>query len=213
MLINRLKPKPCISRFFDNNCGMWGAQVIGVLRAFPDKMIHSIELSHYVEPPEGCIECNPDQADYLVRYESAIPMTDDRTLRQIDAEIIRLVSIKAEKQNLGLDVSDLEAELEMLQDYHRQCTRPNGKIRSFRTGSFQAYQRHMSGIRRLLIKAKAECPEAYYYVKAHLLTGINFCWSSQDLSANKVKSPQRHKSRKRTRGKAASRKSRNPRHF
>lgn len=213
MLVQRLKPMPRISRFFEDNCEMWGARVIGALRALPDRMVHSIELCHYLEPPEENGEFPFDRVDYLINHQSVIPRTDDKALREVDKEMVRLVGIKAERQNRGLDISEVERDLQMLSDYRRENTRPNGRIRNFGDETTKTYQRHMTAIRRLLEKAKAECPEAYYYVKAHLLTGIYFFWSSEDLSANQDKSPGRHKSHKRTRGKAANRKSKSPRHF
>ena len=176
-------------------------------------MVHSIELCHYLEPPEESREYPFDRADYLINHQSVIPRTDDKALREVDKEIVRLIAIKAERQSEGLDVSDIERDLQMLSDYRRENTRPNGRIRNFGDDATKTYQRHMIGIRRLMEKARQECPEAYYYVKAHLLTGIYFFWSSEDLSANKDKSPQKNKPRNRTRGKAANRKSKMQRHF
>jgi len=213
MLVHCLRPLPRISRFFEDNCDMWGARVIGALWALPDRMVHSIELCHYLEPSEESGEFPFNRADYLIKHQSAIPRTDTWALREVDKEIDSLIGIKAARQSKGLDVSDLERDLQMLSDYRRENTRPDGRIKNFGDEANKTYQRHMTGIRRLLEKAKADCPEAYYYVKAHLLTGTYFFWSSEDLSANQDKSPGRHKPRKRTRGKAATRKSKKPRHL
>lgn len=180
MITNSLKQMPRIAGFFDANCEMWGVRVITALIQMPDKNVHCIALSHQVEPAENRY-LGPHGAEKLIQNLEKLPMTDVKTLREVDRELNRLISIKAELKSAGQDFSEQDREIEQLIKYRKECTRPNGTIKDFFCVENREYQRHRSAIKRLLDKAKKECPEAYYYVKSHLQMGIYFYWSSEKL--------------------------------
>jgi hypothetical protein len=180
MLPVNLKPLPRIHSFFEANCAMWGVRVILALIEMPDRMVHCIALSHQIEPVENEV-LGEKGADYLIQNLEKIPMTDVRALKQVDKELNRQLKIKAERMHLGLDVSAQDEAIFHLIRYRKETTRPNGSIRDFFSVEMKEYQRHRAAITRLMNKARRECPEAHYYVKAHLLSGIYFYWSSKEL--------------------------------
>jgi hypothetical protein len=180
MLPANLKPLPRISSFLETNCEMWGVRVVLALIEMPDSMVHCIALSHQIEPVESDV-LGEKGTDYLIQNLEKIPMTDFRTLKDVDKELNRQIKIKAERMNLGLKVTAQNRLIKQLICYRKETTRPNGSIRDFYSVEMKEYQRHRSAISRLLNKAKLECPEAYYYVKTHLMSGIYFYWSSKSL--------------------------------
>jgi hypothetical protein len=180
-----LRPVPHISGYLKANCEMWGVKIVLALIQMPDQMVHCIALSHHLEPEESK-SVPAGKVDRLIRDLDKIPMTDDKTLREVDRQINRLIGIKAEKLKLEQDCSDLDAELDALVSYRKQTTRPGGAIRHFYSVEQKEYQRHRAAVSRLLEKAKKECPEAYHYIKSHLLTGTWFFWSSDELTPRKI---------------------------
>jgi len=75
--------------------------------------------------------------------------------------------------------STVQAELNALIAYRKECTLPTGKIKCFNDDDTKAYWRQRNAIRRLLSKAEKDGHhEAVAYIKAHLKMGKIFRWES-----------------------------------
>lgn len=171
--------EPRVSAFLQKHCDRWGAKIVTVLQMYPDEPVHVLQLSHLIEPPDYGMY-GQKQVDRMLLETENIPQTDRITLKQVDTELNRLVKIKAYRLEAGLDCSDLDFKIEVLAAYHRATTRPNGTIKNFRSSADREYQRHQAAVKRLLAKAKKECPEAWAYLTSHLKMGMYFTWLSDD---------------------------------
>jgi len=180
MITQLLKLLPLISGFFEDNCEMWGVRITQALMKMPDQPVHCNALSHLLEPADANL-LGPDGLDFLLQNQEKIPLTDEKALKEVKKELTRLTAIKGKKLQRNLDCSAQNREIELLKKYIRECTRPNGVIKAFYSTEQKEYQRHRIAVKRMLDKAKRDCPAAYHYVKAHLQTGVNFFWSSEEL--------------------------------
>jgi hypothetical protein len=176
-----LKLLPLISRFLEDSCEMWGVRIIRALMKMPDQPVHCNALSILIEPADANL-LSPDALNFLLQNQEKIPLTDEKALHEVRQELSRLTAIKAEKRHQDLDFSAQKREIEQLNKYLRECTRPNGDIKAFYSTEQKEYQRHRIAVKRMLDKAKRKCPTAYRYIKAHLQTGVNFFWSSEELN-------------------------------
>ncbi len=170
--------RPRVADFLERHSKRWGAKVVILLQSMPDRPVHVLAISLLIAPPEGG-SLSYAQVERLIRQNEAIPQTDAVTLKQVNNELNRLIKIKAWREAAGLPRDGgMEAAIDMLCAYHRETTRPNGMIKNFRLETEREYQRHRAAVRRLLKKAKLECPEAYRCIRSHLKTGTWFTWSS-----------------------------------
>jgi hypothetical protein len=173
---------PRVDAFLQKHKDRWGVKIVSVLQNYPDEPVHVLQLSHMIEPPayQGL---SPEQVDQLIFKADDIPMTDRTTLRQANRELNRQIKIKEARQKAGLPCDDQDFIIAWLIAYHKGTTRPNGTIKPFRGNAEKEYQRHQAAVRRLLDKAKIECPEAWGYITTHLKMGIYFAWLSDQYAA------------------------------
>jgi len=174
--------EPHVNAFLEKHSKRWGVKIIRVLLAAPDEPVQALKLTHLIDPP-AYEKLSFVQAERLLNRTEDIPQTDGITLKQVNDEMNRLIKVKAHMMEAGISTDTEDFIIEMLAAYHRETTRPNGTIKNFRTANEREYQRHQAAIKRLLSKAKKECPEAYAYITAHLKTGLYFKWdTSADLN-------------------------------
>ena len=173
-------PMNNVSAFLQKHGKRRGTKIINVLQSMPNEPVHVLQLSHLIEPPEfGSYSYG--QVERLLLKAEELPQTDVKTLKQIDKEINRLVAMKANRMETGADCTDIITVLGQLVRYRDETTRPNGSIKNFRLEEGREYQRHQSAVKRLLKKAKRDCPEAYDYIRSHLKMGTYFTWISDSV--------------------------------
>ena len=158
-----------------------GARALQVLLRHPNQSIHSINLTHMIDPPdytslnsfstlELAPEINPFEAI------SKIPMTDHQAVREVYNRMNSLVRQKADIQSLSdsVNTAAINAEISALKKYLSECQRPGGKIRNCNDDERKAYQRISVAVKRLLEKAENEHPEAVAIVRKNLSMGTYF---------------------------------------
>jgi len=169
-----------VSDFLHKNRKRWGTKIVLALQKIPNEPVHVLQLSHLIEPPEYG-KFSFEQVERMIKKQEKIPQTDGTTLRQVNNEINRLVKMKANRLEMGVDCTDIITVLEQLVRYREETTRPNRSIKNFRLENGHEYQRHQSAVKRLLQKAKRKCPEAYHYIRSHLKMGTYFIWLSDSV--------------------------------
>jgi len=158
------------------------------LQNYPEEPIHVLNLTHMIESPDYS-GFSFRQVQQLLLNQSTIPQTDVVTLKQVDNELNRLIKLKAWRQSVEADCSDIDKTIQQLVSYRKETTRPNGTIKGFRSAVEREYQRHQKAIQRLLKKAKKDCPDAYAYIRNHLKSGIYFQWVTDDIDNKKFVFP------------------------
>jgi len=155
--------------------GLEGSKILALLIRHPNRPIFSTVLELALST-----NLSVDEAEASIYHPSAIPMTDERSLREIDKRLLRLNQLKAQylsdtragfSEN-GAESSPYDAEIKELIRYRLDCTRPNGAPKSFPDEYRRAYRRHAAAIRRLLVKAEHDGHhEAVAIVKRTLKLG------------------------------------------
>jgi hypothetical protein len=143
--------------------GLEGSKILALLIRHPNRPIFSTVLEIALST-----DLSVDEVEASIYHPSAIPMTDERTLKEIDKRLLRLNQLKAQYlSETGADLSDTragfseknaesspyDAEIKELIRYRQDCARPNGAPKSFPDEYRRAYRRHAAAIRRLLAKA------------------------------------------------------------
>ena len=186
MLPQFLRLLPCVRDFLEQNSGMWGVKVVTAMMQMPERYMHGIRISHFIEPQNSTLVPQSYVEDFI-RNEDLIPMTDDGTLKAIDREKARLEGFQAKAVSDGHDCSSAIKQIEALDAYIRQTTRQGRTINNFSSAETREYRRHYMGVKRLLAKSEKECPEAGAFIKAHLIMGVYFFWSEEELTAKHIK--------------------------
>lgn len=175
---------------------MEGGKILALLIRHPNRPIFSTVLELALST-----DLSLDEAEASIYHPSAIPMTDERTLKDLDKRLLRLNQLKAQYlSETGRDINDTsngfsekssgicdaragfskngaesnpyDAEIKELIRYRLDCTRPNGAPKSFPDEYRRAYRRHAAAIRRLLVKAEHDgYHEAVAIVKRTLKLG------------------------------------------
>jgi len=174
---NNIKLKPSIRDFLDNHADWWGVKIVYLLFPKPEERFHVCRMSQILDPPDYPA-WQLERLNRMLEHANGIPQTDYQTLRDIDKRLERLIATKAELMTAQLDYAYIDKETDALVDYRNETTRPNGNIKNFRQDVHREIQRHRKAFLRLLKAALIECPEAYYYLKAHVQTGLYYMWIS-----------------------------------
>ena len=116
-----------------------------------------------------------DKAQAARFHESCIPMTDYRTLNEVDRRLKRLIELKAQAINEESDTSELDSEISALTRYRKECTRPGGYIKNFLDHDKKAYYRMNMAIKRFLLRAETDGHhEAVAIIRQNLKRGKMF---------------------------------------
>ena len=140
-----------VKNIIDTYSYMEGAKVLDLLLAHPHQPIYASVLQNALSRGQTV-----DEARDATFHESCIPMTDYRTLHELDARLKRLIELKASALNDGNDCADLDSEIAALTQYRKECLRPGGHIKNFLDHDKQAYYRMNKAIKRFLIRAEKD---------------------------------------------------------
>ncbi len=116
----------------------------------------------------------PELAQFAVRGALDNPLTDARTLKEVNQRLNLLLARKAQTPEHNHPAID--TEIQALIKYRSEVTRPGGEIKNHEPQQRKSYQRLYAAFRRLLNKARHESPEAYRIIKAQLKTGKYCQW-------------------------------------
>ncbi|MDD2331029.1 MAG: hypothetical protein PHI68_00095 [Candidatus Cloacimonetes bacterium] len=170
-------PHPLIKGFIADNLSLTGVRILGVLMKTPGRPHNCLSLIHLADIyPDANL--NPTFRNALMRLWNPIPMTDRITIQAVKKEITRLIENKAERLKLGLDTLKLDAELDKLSTYLKECLSPSQNIRNFRQEEHRAYDITQKAISRMLERAARLSPEVYHYLRSHLKIGILCEWKA-----------------------------------
>jgi hypothetical protein len=164
--------------------GMEGSKILRLLGERPNLPILStvLELALY----RGITIPEAEQGYY---HPLGLPLTDAKTLREIDQRLIHLTRLKEEQLRAreylntspGSESSPADkqsnpydAEISALIRYRKECTKPWGGIKHSDDELRRAYRRHYAAIHRLFNKAGREgLHEAVAIVKHSLRLGYS----------------------------------------
>jgi hypothetical protein len=151
-----------------------GSKLLNLLSAEPNRPVLSTVIELALAQKITLSEA--EQGHY---HPLGIPLTDTRTLREIDHELKRLTELKAHYLGeTGAEESPFDQEIAQLTGYRKECTKPGGGIRNSNEELRKAYRRQAAAIRRLLAKAERDGHhEAVAEVKRTLKLGFSSCMS------------------------------------
>lgn len=125
---------------------------------------------------------SPNEASKLNCHMAPIPMTDQKTIAEIDKRLNYLLMLKAETGGSNMDWKE---EIAFLKQYRKDTTKPYGGIKNFGDDDLKAYHRIHSAINRLIKKASKEgFHEAVSIIKKHLKQGVTYQWITESYNEN-----------------------------
>lgn len=150
-----------------------GCQVLEIMRQAPNQAIAASVVQNALSQ-----HLTLSEAQHRQYHESCIPLTDSRTLRDVNKRIKQLIAMKAHAlaDNPASDTSKMDVEISQLKKYHKECRRPGG-IKNTNDNDRMAYRRFYAALNRLLKKAEADGHhEAAALIKQQLRLGKQMIW-------------------------------------
>lgn len=115
-------------------------------------------------------------AGEVSELETPVPLSDGRTLREVNRRLSTLKGLLAMRRAVGHETARVEAEIVFLKNYLNECSRPGGIIRAARRDDRRHYQRLQAAVKRLLSKLRGTHPHCHARIKSHLSMGRIFIW-------------------------------------
>ncbi len=174
-----LNPSFSLDSFILNHFHLEGARALRFLILHPNEefsaqSIIQILSGKCIATSSELSEQNPNQRDLL--QESAIEMTDERTLKELKKRIQELKKLRSKTRNRRVESSMVNEELKQLQKYLLECSQNNGQLRCFDSIGRRSYQTLSLSIKRFCSMIKKHDPKLNAYIDAHLQTKPYFCW-------------------------------------
>lgn len=163
----------CVYDFLAQHSKLKGAKALNILISMPERPVFCKALSMAVTPIDS--KYTVSQLEHLIRMQEVIPMTDIKALSEVRKYVNKQTIIKAELTSNGMDTAEVDRKIQLCSKYISETTKPMG-IKKFDTDEKLSYDSITASIRRLLVTAEVECPEAAYNINQHLTTGKYFVW-------------------------------------
>lgn len=168
--------------FILNHFHLEGARALRFLTLHPNEYFTAQNIIQILSGKSIASRCEameqrPEQRDLL--QETAIEMTDEKTLRELKKRIQELKKLRSKNHNRRVENTRVNEELKQLQKYLLECSQKNGQLRCFDFIGRRSYQALSLNIKRFCAIIKKHDPKLNAYIDAHLQTKPYFCWMEQ----------------------------------
>ncbi|HOZ01648.1 MAG TPA: hypothetical protein PLG20_07500, partial [Candidatus Syntrophosphaera sp.] len=144
-----------------------GARVIQILVRYEGRKLDVLELCHQLYQPGASAR------DARTISPLDIPMIDLQALKAYRKRVAELTFLTTEKREELSDAKLLayQEELAALKKELRHVTYANGRIKMFPLEGDKAYHAVLNSVKRLKFKARYDSPEAYNFIRDHVVIG------------------------------------------
>ena len=163
------EPFPGLDAFLSRHKRLEGARALRILLNHPHQEIPASHLDEMLRQGRG--ELLPASGEGFALVETPIPYSDRRAIREVKARLDYLLKLTTPADPA------LRREISALRGYLRDCQGPGGKLRNFESSSRKPYKRIWAALNCLLRHCQKEDPRLCLYLRKHLHSGREFCFS------------------------------------
>lgn len=168
-VISTPEPYPGLNAFLNRHKRLEGARALRILLSHPHQEIPASLLDEMLR--HGRVDLPPDSGEGFALVETPIPYSDRRAIREVKARLDYLLKLTTPADPAR------RREISALRDYLRDCQGPGGRLRSFENSSRKPYKRIWAALNCLLRHCLKEDPRLCLYLRKHLRSGREFCFS------------------------------------
>lgn len=163
------EPFPGLEAFLSRHKRLVGARALRILLSHPHQEIPASRLDEMLR--QGSVDLPPASGEGFALVETPIPYSDRRAIREVKARLDYLLKLTTPADPAR------RREISALRGYLRDCQGPGGKLRNFESSSRKPYKRIWAAINCLLRHCQKEDPRLCLYLRKHLRSGREFCFS------------------------------------